>query len=113
MAVYIYPLSGWPRFTWQQDQIAPLLNEIWYRQGRLSGKMESLGFNFQAEARMQTLTLDVLKSSEIGGEALNAEQVRSSSIARRLGMDIAGLAPADKHDEGIVEMMLDAAQQYL
>ncbi|GAC1427587.1 MAG: Fic family protein [Flavisolibacter sp.] len=74
--------------------------------------MESLGFQLQSEATLQTLTLDVLKSSEIEGELLDAEQVRSS-IARRLGMDIAGLVPADRHVEGIVEMMLGATQQYL
>ena len=111
MAVYIYQLPNWPRFTWQQDQIAALLVEVRHRQGRLLGKMESLGFNLQAEASLQTLTLDVLKSSEIEGELLDADQVRSS-IARRLGMEIAGLVPADRHVEGIVEMMLDATQQY-
>lgn len=111
MAVYIYQLPNWPRFTWQQDQIARLLAEVRHRQGRLLGKMESLGFNLQAEASLHTLTLDVLKSSEIEGELLDAEQVRSS-IARRLGMDIAGLVPADRHVEGIVEMVLDATQQY-
>jgi len=111
MAIYIHQLPNWPRFTWQQDQIAPLLAEVRHRQGRLLGKMESLGFNLQAEANLQTLTLDVLKSSEIEGELLDAEQVRLS-IARRLGMDIAGLVPADRHVEGIVEMMLDATQQY-
>lgn len=73
--------------------------------------MESLGFNLQEEAALQTLTLDVLKSSEIEGEILNAEQVRSS-IARRLGMEIAGLVPADRHVDGVVEMMLDATQHY-
>ncbi|MBZ5859608.1 Fic family protein [Flavihumibacter profundi] len=107
MSVYIHQRPDWPRFNWQQDKIAPLLTEVRHRQGR----MEALGFNLQAEASLQTLTLDVLKSSEIEGELLNAEQVRSS-IARRLGMDIAGLVPADRHVEGIVEMMLDATQQY-
>lgn len=111
MPVYIYQLPNWPRFTWQQDRMAPLLAEVRHRQGRLLGKMENLGFSLQAEASLHTLTLDVLKSSEIEGELLDAEQVRSS-IARRLGMDIAGLVPADRHVEGIVEMMLDATQQY-
>ena len=111
MTEFIYQLPKWPRFTWQLDQIASLLAEVRHRQGRLLGKMGSLGFNLQAEASLQTLTLDVLKSSEIEGELLDAKQVRSS-IARRLGMDIAGLIPADRHVEGIVEMMLDATQQY-
>jgi Fic family protein len=111
MAVYVYQLPNWPRFTWQQEQIAALLAQVRHRQGRLIGRMEGLGFRLQAEASLQTLTLDVIKSSEIEGELLDADQVRSS-IARRLGMDIAGLVPADRNVEGIVEMMLDATQQY-
>lgn len=75
------------------------------------GRMEALGFKLQSEANLQTLMLDVLKSSEIEGELLDAEQVRSS-IARKLGMDIAGLVPADRHVDGVVEMMLNGTQQY-
>src|SRR6478735_1668087 len=108
---YIYNHPDWPNFTWDQEKIAPLLANVRHRQGRLLGRMESMGFNLQAEANLHTLTLDVLKSSEIEGELLDADQVRSS-IARRLGMDIAGLVPADRHVEGIVEMMLNATQQY-
>lgn len=112
MAVYIYNLSNWPKFTWNQEKTGPLLTDVRHRQGRLLGKMESIGFNLQAEANLHTLTLDVLKSSEIEGELLNREQVRSS-IARRLGMDAGGIiTPADRHVEGVVEMMLDATQQY-
>jgi Fic family protein len=73
--------------------------------------MEALGFNLRQEAVLQTLTADVLKSSEIEGEKLDPEQVRSS-IARRLGMNIGGLKPADRHVEGVVEMMLDATREY-
>jgi Fic family protein len=73
--------------------------------------MESLGFSLQKQAELETLTLDVLKSSEIEGEILNANQVRSS-IARRLALDIAGAVPADRHVEGVVEMMLDATQNF-
>lgn len=111
MAIYIHQLPHWPQFTWKQEKVAPMLAEVRHRQGRLLGRMESMGFRLQAEANLQTLTLDVLKSSEIEGELLDAEQVRSS-IARRLGMDIAGLMPTDRHVEGVVEMMLDATQQY-
>lgn len=111
MPVYIYQLKEWPNFFWDQGKIAPLLAEVRHHQGRLLGRMEGMGFNLQAEANLHTLTLDVLKSSEIEGEILNPDQVRSS-IARRLGMDIAGLVPADRHVEGIVEMMLDATQKY-
>jgi len=111
MAVYIYQLPGWPGFTWDQEKLAKRLAEVRHRQGRLLGRMEGLGFSLQKEATLQTLTLDVLKSSEIEGEILNPDQVRSS-IARRLGMDIAGLVPADRNVEGVVEMMLDATQNY-
>ena len=78
-------------------------------QGRLIGKMESLGFELRNEALLDTLTLDVLKSSEIEGEYLNPDQVRSS-IARRLGMEIAGSVESDRDVDGVVEMMLDATQ---
>jgi Fic family protein len=73
--------------------------------------MESLGFPFLSHTLLQTLTQDVLKSSEIEGELLNKEQVRSS-LARRLGIDIGALTPADRDVEGVVEMMLDATQNY-
>jgi len=85
------------------------LAEIRHRQGRLLGRMEGLGFALQKEAELETLMLDVLKSSEIEGEYLNPGQVRSS-IARRLGMDAGGAEPADRQVEGVVEMMLDATQ---
>jgi len=88
-----------------------MLAELKHRQGRLLGRMEGLGFALQLEANLLILTLDVLKSSEIEGEILNPDQVRSS-IARRLGMDIAGLVPSDRHVEGVVEMMMDATQQH-
>ncbi|MGG9970908.1 Fic family protein [Ferruginibacter sp. SUN002] len=110
--MYIHQLNNWPEFTWDQAKIADLLASIRYKQGKLLGRMESLGFALQAEATLKTLTLDVIKSSEIEGELLNVDQVRSS-IARRLGMDIAGLIPADRNVEGVVEMMLDATQNYL
>jgi Fic family protein len=111
MAIYIHHLKGWPEFTWDQEKLANQLVEVRHRQGRLLGRMEGLGFSLQKEATLQTLTLDVLKSSEIEGEILNPDQVRSS-VARRLGMDIAGLIPADRNVEGVVEMMLDATQNY-
>jgi Fic family protein len=108
---YIHQLATWPNFKWDHERLAKPLAEVRHRQGRLIGRMENIGFSLRAEATLQTLTLDVLKSSEIEGEILDAHQVRSS-IARRLGMDIAGLVPADRHIEGVVEMMIDATQQY-
>ena len=108
---YIHQLPDWPKFHWDQDALAAPLADIRHRQGRLLGRMESLGFSFQKEAELETLTLDVLKSSEIEGEKLPAEQVRSS-IARRLGIETGGTVPAERDVEGIVEMMLDATQNF-
>src|SRR6202171_4554732 len=92
-------------------RLADPLADVRHRQGRLIGHMEALGFNLRQEAMLQTLTADVLKSSEIEGEKLNAEQVRSS-IARRLGIDIGALKAADRNVEGIVELMLDATRHF-
>lgn len=108
---YVHQLAGWPKFRWDQEAIAATLAGIRHRQGRLLGRMEALGFALQREAELETLTLDVLKSSEIEGERLDPEQVRSS-IARRLGLDAAGAEPSDRHVEGVVEMMLDATQNF-
>lgn len=97
--------------TWSQEAVARPLAEIRHRQGRLLGRMDGLGFPLQREAELATLTLDVLKSSEIEGEKLDPEQVRSS-IARRLGLETAGTATAEQDVEGAVEMMLDATQRF-
>ncbi|WP_194975112.1 Fic family protein [Aquiflexum lacus] len=109
MGTFIHQLTNWPHFTWNIDEIVNLLSEARNLQGRLLGKMESLGFDLRNEAILDTLTLDVLKSSEIEGEYLNPEQVRSS-IARRLGMEIAGSVESDRNVDGVVEMMVDATQ---
>ncbi|CDZ74046.1 Filamentation induced by cAMP protein Fic [Neorhizobium galegae bv. orientalis] len=111
MAAYIHQRKDWPKFHWNNGALAGQLAAVRHRQGRLLGRMEALGFDLRAEAVLQTLTEDVLKSSEIEGELLDKEQVRSS-IARRLGMDIGALAPVDRNVEGVVEMMLDATQNY-
>lgn len=111
MSLYIYQRAEWPRFTWNQETVSPLLAEVRHTQGKLLGRMDALGFGIKEEATLQTITLDVLKSSEIEGELLDAAQVRSS-IARRLGMDVAGMIPADRNVEGVVEMMLNATQKF-
>lgn len=108
---YVYELADWPRFCWNDKALSEHLASVRHRQGRLVGRMEALGFQLRGEAMLQTLTQDVLKSSEIEGETLDPEQVRSS-IARRLGMDVGALPPADRNVEGVVEMMLDATQNY-
>ncbi len=109
--MYIHQRRDWPRFRWDQDEVVISLAAVRHRQGRLIGRMEALGFRLREEAFLDTLTQDVMKTSEIEGEILNIDQVRSS-LARRLGLDIGALTPADRHVEGVVEMMLDATQEY-
>lgn len=111
MKPYIYQKNNWPEFIWDNNLLLPLLSQVRHLQGKLIGKMENLGFELRNEAVLETLTLDVIKTSEIEGEVLNMDQVRSS-IARRLGMDISGLIYSDRHVEGIVDMMLDATQNF-
>jgi Fic family protein len=108
---YIHEQKGWPGFRWDHMRVSELLVDVRHGQGRLLGRMEGLGFQLRAEAVLHSLTEEVLKSSEIEGEKLDRDQVRSS-IARRLGMNIGGLLPADRDVEGVVEMMLDATQRY-
>jgi len=108
---YIHERAGWPGFRWDHARISASLVDVRHRQGRLIGRMEGLGFQLRAEAVLDSLTEEVLKSSEIEGEMLDRDQVRSS-IARRLGLDIGGLTSADRNVEGVVEMMLDATQGY-
>ena len=109
--MWVHEHDDWPEFTWDAKALASKLAEVRHQQGRLLGRMEGLGFDLRREASLDTLTSDVVKSSAIEGEILNPEEVRSS-IARRLGLDIAGLVPASRHVEGIVEMMLDATQKF-
>jgi Fic family protein len=111
MPTYIHERPNWPRFTWRHDRLAGTLVAVRHRQGRLLGRMEGLGFTLRNEATLETLTEEVVKSSEIEGEALDKSLVRSS-LARHLGIDIGALAPADRHVEGIVEMILDATERF-
>jgi Fic family protein len=111
MAKYIYQNKNWTDFTWNDKAINAIFGEIRLMQGKIIGQMNALGFSAKEEATLTALTLDVVKSSEIEGELLNYDQVRSS-IARRLGIKTAGLVPSSRHIEGIVEMMLDATQRH-
>lgn len=109
--MYIYEQQDWPNFYWNQDAIKNLLIHIRRLQGRLLGGMQALGFPFHEEALLQTFTSDVVKSSEIEGEILDKEAVRSS-VARHLGMERAATHPYDRHVEGVVEMVLDATKNF-
>ena len=108
---YIHQQTNWPDFSWDSSAILQKLGETRNLQGKILGKMESLGFEYKKEAELETLTLDIIKTSEIEGEYLNSDQVRSS-IARRLGLEIAGSVESDRNVDGIVDMMLDATQNY-
>ncbi|MBM4406065.1 MAG: Fic family protein [Chloroflexi bacterium] len=105
--IYVHQQPGWPKLTWDAARLAEPMADLRHRQGRLIGRMAALGFKLRQEASLHTLTADVVKTSEIEGERLNIEQVRSS-LARRLGIEIGALKPADRHVDGVVEMMLDA-----
>ncbi len=109
--MYIHELPAWPAFSWDSETIVALLIQVRHQQGRLTGGMESIGFHLRDEVVLRTLTHDVVKSSEIEGEMLDQSLVRSS-VARHLGMDIAGLAASDRNIDGVVEMMLEATRKF-
>ncbi len=111
MLPYIYQNKDWPNFTWDDKELIASLANVRNMQGLLLGKMESIGFDFRQEALLETLTIDVIKSSEIEGVILNPDSVRSS-IARHLGLDVAGLLPSDRNVDGVVQMTLDATQNF-
>lgn len=109
--MYLHHIKDWPNFTWDNDKLLPHVSKVRNLQGRLIGRMEGMGFELREEAVLETLTEDIVRTSEIEGEILNPLEVRSS-VARRLGMDISGLPNASQDVEGVVEMMLDATQEY-
>lgn len=111
MTTYIHELPDWPHFQWDEKHLAVKLAAVRHRQGRMLGRLESLGIKLREEASLWTLTEEVIKSSEIEGEILDRDQVRSS-LARRLGIDIGALIQADRHIEGVVDMILDATHNY-
>ncbi len=109
--MYIHQKKDWPSFQWDNDILLPYISKVRDLQGRLIGRMEAMGFELRDEAVLETITEDVIKSSAIEGELLNPEEVRSS-VARRLGMDISGLPETSRDVDGVVEMMLDATQNF-
>ena len=107
--IYIWQQNDWPHLAYDHKRLAPLLAQVHLAQGHLLGRMHGLGFDLRDQATLRVLTEDVLKTSEIEGEKLNPDSVRSS-IARRLGVDIGTLSPVDRHVDGVVNMVLDATQ---
>ena len=108
---YIHEHKDWPNFLWDEALLSPLLADIRHRQGRLLGHMEALGFRSRDEAHLSTLTVNIVTSSAIEGDKLDAQEVRSS-LARKLGMEVGGTTSTSRHVEGIVEMMLNATQKH-
>ena len=111
MMEYIYQHTDWPHFVWNKGKVINLLGDARNSQGRLLGRMESIGFDLQSSAVLETMTLEVVKSSEIEGEILNLEMVRSS-VARHLGIEIADPVESGRNIEGIVDMMIDVTENY-
>lgn len=109
---YIWQQDEWPHFTWDNAVLSYKLGKVRALQGKLVGKMSLLGFDLKNEAILNALTSDVIKSSEIEGELLDNDQVRSS-IAHHLGMDVSGLPESDRYVDGVVEVMLDATENFM
>ncbi len=109
--MYIYQQNCYPNFTWKDEKLISLLGKVRHSQGKIIGKMENLGFDLQNEATLENIVLDVVKSTEIEGENLDIQQVRSS-IAKRLGIEISDSVYVQREVEGVVEMMLDATQNF-
>lgn len=109
--MYLYNYQNWPIFEWNSEKLLPLLSYVRNRQGKLIGKMGALGFELRNEANLEILTQEIIKSTEIEGEILDREQVRSS-IARRLGLDISGLVYSERNVDGIVDLMIDATKNF-
>ena len=108
---YIHEKAQWPDFSWDSQKLSPLLAQARHKQGRLLGRMESMGFELRSEATLVALTSEVVKTSAIEGEKLNPDEVRSS-LARRLGLDAAGLPKAGRNVDGVVAMMIDATSKF-
>ena len=108
---YIWQSTDWPNWSYDLAALAPQISEVCLKQGILLGRMIDLGLDLRAQASLSTLTEDVIKTSEIEGEYLDPQSVRSS-IARRLKIDIGALAPTDRHIDGVVEMVIDATSNY-
>ena len=111
-SIYIWQQTDWPDFTWDDAKLSYKLGRVRGLQGRLVGRMSALGFDLKNSAMLDALTADITKSSEIEGEILNVDQVRSS-VARHLGIEIEGLPEADRYIDGVVQVMIDATQNYM
>lgn len=108
---YIHENKDWTEWQWSDEKLLPLVSRVRILQGRLLGKLLTLGFDLNVEAQLDAVTLEIVKTSEIEGESLNNEQVRSS-VARYLGVDEGGMPTASREIDAVVEMMLNATYHY-
>jgi len=108
---YIHELEDWPNLKYSSDSLLDLLCHVRYKQGKHQGKMEQLGFDLQNEARLILTSEEIIKSSEIEGESLNKDEVRSS-VAKKLGIETAGLVTPSREVDGVVDMMIDATYNH-
>ena len=108
---YIWECGSWPEFTWDSDALLPLLGQARLSQGDFLGRVKRLGFKLGEEAQAGILTEEAVKTAAIEGERLNPQAVRSS-VARHLGLPAAGLGPATRAVDGLIEVILDATQNY-
>ncbi len=109
--MFIYQRKNWPNFVWNTESLLSLLGKVHNLQGKIFGQMDAIGFELRSEAELRTLTLDILKTSEIEGEFLNPQQVHSS-LARRLVIVISDMIHSERDVDGVVEMMLDVQKRY-
>jgi Fic family protein len=109
--LYVWQQKSWPEWRYESEILVPILARVHQALGRLIGRMRDQGLVSQSQASLFALTQDVLKTSEIEGEFLNQDSVRSS-IARHLGVDIAAIGPADRKVEGVVDMIVDATKDF-
>ena len=108
---YVWQLKTWPKMTWKSDSLMPLLGQARLAQGNLLGRVKRLGFQLGEEAQADILTEEAIKTSAIEGERLNRQAVRSS-VARHLGLPDAGFGPATRSVDGLIEVLLNATQNY-
>ena len=109
--MYIYEHKDWPNFTWRVEALAEILAKLSFEQGRLLGEMSGIGFDVRKQSTLNNLSQEIIKSSEIEGQTLQMEQVRSS-VAKRLNIPLKSKARPSHYVDGIVDMMIDATQNF-
>lgn len=109
--MYIHQTADWPHFIWDKEKIEAELIKVNKAAGFLEGRLSAIGFDVRQLAAVEALTHDIVASYEIENMVLDSGQVRSS-VARRMGVRITGETEPSHYVEGVVEMMLDAVDNY-